>query len=75
MHRKISVTLLEEVDWFTLEKYVSKCVPTSMVCAVHTIAVLVIDFALACGSMMVMNLATTRKTVRENLVFYGSSLL
>lgn len=34
-----------------------------------------IDFALACGSMMVMNLATTRKTVRENLLFYGSSLL
>lgn len=32
-----------------------------------TIAVLVIDFALACGSVMVMPLATARKTMRENL--------
>lgn len=34
-----------------------------------------IDFALACASMMVMHLATTRKTKRENLLFYSSSLL
>lgn len=39
-----------------------------------TIAVM-IDFALACGSMMVVHLATTRKTVREKLLFYSSSLL
>lgn len=40
-----------------------------------TIAVLVTAFPLASGSMMVMHLATTRTIVRENLLFYSSSLL